>query len=307
VRQPGGGDPDVVATTPQVVLQMAEVLVLIYRGWRDHRVVRLGAGLAYYGLFALVPLVTAMVAVADLLVTFESAVMFVAVPLAELLGEDVDVIAARISEQVTELQQTGTFGVVGLVAVFISASLLFVALQDAFNVIWEVPYQVGLQQTIRRRLLAFGVVLIASAVVIASLAIQAVIGWLGEAVSPSALASLGVADALSRFVPVTVVAVGLALLYGLLAPAGVDPWAAAIGGAVAASLLAAGVVVLGWLLQRTATFSATGAASSLFVVLTAFYVESQIVLVGGEFTRVVSERRRSAPGNARRRPHPLPG
>jgi membrane protein len=286
---------------------MAAVLVLTYRGWRDHRVVRLGAGLAYYGLFALVPLVTAMVLVADLLVTFEAAVAFVAAPLADLLGEDVDVVAARISERV-DLQTTGSLGIVGIVAVIVSASLLFVALQDAFNVIWDVPHRAGLQHSVRRRLLAFAVVLLASAVVIVSLAVQAVIGWLREAVSPSTLSLVGNAQVVSRLVPVVVVAAALALLFVLLAPAGVDLRAAALGGGVTAVLLAAGVAVTGSILQRTAMASASGAASSLFVVLTGLYVGSQIVLVGGEFTRVLSERRRSPdtpePSTTRGRTHP---
>jgi membrane protein len=241
-------------------------------------------------LFALVPLVTTMVVVADLLVTFESAVTFVAEPLAELLGEDSDVIAARISEQVADLRGAGGVSVVGLVGVVVSASLLFVALLDACNVIWEVPHQAGLHHTVRRRLLAFGVVLIASAVVIASLALQTIFGWLGEAVPPSALSSLGVADALSRVAPVVVVAIALALLYVLLAPVEIDRLAAAIGGAVTATLLAAGVVAIGWTLQRTATATAAGAASSMFVMLSALYVGSQIVLTGCAFTRVLSER-----------------
>jgi membrane protein len=285
---------------------MAEALVLTYRGWRDHRVARLGAGLAYYGLFALVPLVTAVVVVADLLVTFDAAVAFVAEPLAELLGVDVDEVAARISEQVADLQGTSSFSLVGLVAVGISASLLFVALQDAFNVIWGSPHQAGFHHTVRRRLLAFGVVLIASAVVVVSLAIQTVIGWLGDSAPPSALASIGVADALSRFVPVVVVAVGLTLLYIILAPIAVDRRAAAVGGVVTASLLVAGLVAVGWVLQRTATASASGAASSVFVALTGLYVESQIVLAGAEFTRVLSESWRSTsspePRSARVRP-----
>jgi membrane protein len=273
---------------------MAEALVLTYRGWRDHRVARLGAGLAYYGLFALVPLVTAMVVVADLLVTFDAAVGFVAEPLAELLGVEVDEVAARISEQVADLQGTGSLNLVGLVAVGISASLLFVALQDAFNVIWGSPHQAGFRHTIRRRLLAFVVVLIASAVVVVSLAIQTVIGWLGDSAPPSALSSIGIADVLSRFVPLVVVAVGLTLLYVILAPIAIDRRAAALGGVVTASLLVAGVVVVGWTLQRTVTASASGAASAVFVVLTGLYVESQIVLAGAEFTRVLSERWRSA-------------
>lgn len=269
---------------------MIDVLVLTYRSWRDHRVARLAAGLAYYGLFALVPLVATTVIVADLLVTWESAAMFVAQPLAELTGQDVDMIAARIAEEVSDVQGAGGVSVVGLLAVVFSASLLFVALQDAVYVIWGAPYRTGLHNTIRRRLLAFLVVLIGTAVVIVSLAIQAVIGWLGHAVSPRALASLGLADQLSRAVPILVVGVALASLYVLLAPVAVDRSAAAIGGAVSAVLLAVGIVAVGWTLQRTATATAAGAASSVFVALTALYILSQIVLTGCALTRVLSER-----------------
>ena len=36
-----------------------------YRNWSRHRTIRLGAGLAYYGLFALVPLVSLFLSLSD--------------------------------------------------------------------------------------------------------------------------------------------------------------------------------------------------------------------------------------------------
>lgn len=40
-----------------------------YEQWRDHRTIRLGAGLAYYGLFALVPMLAVALALAGLVIS----------------------------------------------------------------------------------------------------------------------------------------------------------------------------------------------------------------------------------------------
>jgi membrane protein len=264
---------------------MADILVQTYRGWRDHRVVRLGAAVAYYGLFALVPMVSVLVWVADVLVSYDAAVAFVATPLAELLSEDVDEVAATLSERIQVSGGVGGLGLVGGVSLLLSASLLFVALQDAFNLIWQMPYAPGLRPGIRRRLLGFAVVLLASGAVLVSLAVLTVVEWLPS--SPEVAASLQV---MSRLVPIGVTAIALALLYALLAPTSVDVRAAATAGSLTALSLTVGLVAAGWVLQRTASTSAEGAAGVILVLLTGFYVASQIVLVGGELSRVLTLR-----------------
>jgi membrane protein len=269
---------------------VVEVVIEIYRGWRDHRVARLGAGLAYYGLFALVPLVTVMVIVADLLVDYDAVIAFVATPLADLLGQDVDQVAAALIDRIPSDGASSTLGLVGVAALVVSASLLFLALQDALNVIWDSPVQPGFGRTVRRRALAFVIVLTTSGIAIVSVAIQTVVGWLRHAIPDDHLAVALATQVVSRLVPVAVTAIALSLLYALLPYAPVDHRAAMVGGLVTAVCLAVGVVVVGGVLQRTASASVQGAAGSLFVLLTGLYVQSQIVLVGGEATRVLSQR-----------------
>jgi membrane protein len=269
---------------------VTEVVRLTYRGWRDHRTVRLGAALAYYGLFAVVPLLSVTVVVADLLVSFDAAVAFVATPLAELAGSEPDEVTALLSERLAGVEGPAGLGLLGIVTLLVSASLLFVAFQDALNVIWDVPYRSGLQQTIRRRLLAFGVVLVTSGVVIVSLAVQTVLTWLRDAVPDGYTAIAATTELVSRITPVVVTAVALALLYLLLPLTEVEPRAAAVGGAVTAVVMALGVFATGWVLQRSASVSVQGAAGSVFVLLTGLYVQSQIVLGGAEYVRVLTER-----------------
>jgi membrane protein len=287
-------------TATPALREVAGVLLRTYRGWRDHRVVRLGAGLAYYGLFTLVPLVTVMVIVAERLVSFEAAVTFIAEPLADLLGEEVEQVAATVGERVVQARSSATLGLFGIGALLVSASLLFVAFQDALNVIWEVPYRAGIQHTIRRRLLAFGVVLVTTGVVVVSLALQTVLAWVQRVLPsdyPTAIAGTVI---VSRVVPVTVTAVALGLLFRLLAPAHVDLRAAVIGGAVTAIAMALAVAASGWWLARAAAPSVSGATSSFVVVLTAFYVQSQIVLAGAELTRAITLRAAPVAGDRAR-------
>jgi membrane protein len=269
---------------------MTDVLLQTYRGWRDHRVVRLGAALAYYGLFALVPLVTLLVVAADVLVSYDAAVAYVATPLADLLGEDVATVAAILSERIGSTGGLTGVGIVGAGALVVSASLLFVALQDAINVIWDAPYRAGVGRSVRRRLLGFGIVLLASAAVLVSLAVQLVVSWLAQALPTTFTGVAATAQLLSRVAPIAVAAAALALLYALLAPIEVNRRAAGTAGAVTALALTVGVVATGWVLQHTAALSVQGAAGVVFVLLTGLYVESQIVLVGGELTRVLSSR-----------------
>lgn len=123
---------------------VADVLVMTYEEWRDDRCVRLGAGLAYYGLFALVPVLVLAVAMADLLFTTTEVQSMLAQPLARLLGEDAEQVAARLAEVFVASDLGTGFGLVGLTSTLIAASLVFVALQDALNEIWDIPYEAGL-------------------------------------------------------------------------------------------------------------------------------------------------------------------
>jgi membrane protein len=278
---------------------VTEILALTYAGWRDHRVTRLGASLAYYGLFALVPLVTIVVVVADVLVEFDAAIALIAQPLAELLGEDVTEVTAVLAERVEAAAGTVGLRWFGGISLLVSASLLFVSFQDALDVIWEVPVRAGLRHTVGRRLVAFGVVFGASALLILGLAVQTVVGWLHDLVADEFTAVAATVALISRLTPVLVVALALAVLFRLLPHAEIEGRAAVIGGVLAGLGIGVGVLVTGRVLERTASFTAQGAAGVVFVLLSGIYVLSQIVLVSAELTRVLSERWAATPSSAR--------
>lgn len=277
------------------------VVVSTYRSWRDDRCIRLGAGLAYYGLFAIVPVLTIAVALADLLFRAEDVQAFLAEPLARLLGQDTADVAARLAQQFDDRALAATLGPLGLVTTLIAASLVFVAFQDALNAIWRVDYESGLKMTVRRRLVGFVVVLLLSGVLVTSLAAQTVVGVLGSLL-PVDSGLMVLLDGVARnLVPLAATGVALALLYGVLPRPPVDRRAAVVAGGLTALVAAGGAVVVGWYLQRFGAASAPQAAGSVFVLLTGIYVESQIVLAGAELSKVLSARWRAGGASSPRR------
>ena len=257
-----------------------------YEQWRDHRTIRLGAGLAYYGLFALVPLLALALAIAGLVISRGDVQSYLTDRISDWLGIDADNVAQALTDA---LDGTGTLqglGVLGAVSLFLAASVLVVAVQDAFNTIWERPVRPGFRRTVIRRLVSFAVIAGAGAVVIASFVLNAVAGLLARVIPDAAfVASL---EELFGVATSWVLGVGvIALLFRYLTDAHI-PWSSAVaGGAVTAAMLAVGTVLVGAYLQRFAASSLVGVTGSIFLVLLWIFYVGQIVLVGAEFTRVL--------------------
>ena len=257
-----------------------------YEQWRDHRTIRLGAGIAYYGLFALVPLLALALAISGLVISRDDVQSYLTDQLSDWLGIDADDIARVLTDA---LDGTGTLtglGVLGAISLFLTASVLVVAVQDAFNMIWERPVRPGLRQTVMRRLLAFAVIAGAGAVVIASFVLNAVAGLIARLIpEPAFVESL---EALFGVATSWALGVGvITLLFRFLTDADI-PWrCAVVGGVVTAGMLAVGTALVGAYLQRYAAASLVGVTGSIFLVLLWIFYVGQIVLVGAEFTRVL--------------------
>ena len=263
------------------------IIVDTYRSWRSHRTIRLGAGLAYYGLFAVVPLLSVSAAVAGVVlddIDLEEA-------LADVIGDIVDTdgsdIAAAIVDNVDTTGTLAGLGLVGTVSLVLAASLLFVALQDALDTVWETPYRRGARNTLRRRLLAFLVVVLSGAVLIANFVVSALSGLVRELAPADTELLETAADLLAMTGSWALAALVFALLFRYLTVAHVH-WTVALGGGVATALaLTIGTRLITEYLGRVGTSSIAGAAGSVILGLFWFYAIAQIVLAGAELTRTL--------------------
>ena len=269
----------------------SEVVGATYRSWRDNRTLRLGAGLAYYGLFTIVPLLTLSVALASAVFSTDQVATFLSAQIQDVLGQQVADLSSSVVQQVTGTIGAG-LGLLGLGALLFAASVLFVALQDALNVIWHAPYRPGFRQTLRRRALAFGVVLLAGSLLIATFALTTIVGAV-EALVPFEIALLDTIATIIVDVGSWMLLAGLlAVVFRLLPPSDVHWRDALVGALVTTAVLVVGTGLIGAYLGTAATRSVTGAAGGILLTLGWIYAAAQIVLAGAELTCALDRRGR---------------
>lgn len=276
----------------QIFKEIIETIQETFAGYGRDNGSMMAAGLAYYTIFAIAPLLVIAVAVAGVFYG-DAAVQ----------GEIVDAIAGTVGEEaavvIQNLVVNARESTAGTLATVISSGLLLFAasglfgqLQRALNAIWGlVPGpKMGFIHTIYKRLLAFGMVLLVGFFLLLSLAVTTVISSLTEVLT-SWQPMLG---PLLPWLDIVMSVVLLTLLFTLLfriLPDGVVAWRdVGVGGLATAVLFTIGRFLISWYLSTTSASSAYGAAGSLVVILLFVYYSAQILLIGAEFTRVFANR-----------------
>lgn len=268
--------------------RLRSIAVTTYREWRADRTLRIGAGLAYYGLFAVIPLLSLTAALAEWLFGTTEIRDYLAERMSQIGIVDADAAGAAISEELSQRSVQSSLGIIGVASLVVASSLLFVAINDAFNVIWHVPVGSGMWNTVRRRLVAFLMVLGAGAVLVASFAVSAVSGA-AQALLPGDVRLLeDLADLLTVLGSWMSLAVALALLFHFLSPPHV-PWRiAGFTAILTAVMLSIGTAAIAWFVRRYGGSSVTGALGAVLAVLTWIYYEAQILLGGAQLTKVLA-------------------
>lgn len=255
----------------------------------EDRALRLGAGLAYYGLITLAPLAVLLVSIAGLLVGEEAASGQLAESLEQWLGPEV---ARAFGETVAAADVTGSFAnltIFSVVALIFAASILFVAWKDTLNVIWQVAYHPGVKATLVRRLFGFASVGALAGLLIVVLVAEAVLAVLAGAVSDEPVLDTAFWIATS-VVPLVLGALLLGALYRF-GTDGLVSWRAVWPGTILTTAL---LLVLsggyGVYVELSGT-SVAGVASSALLLIVLIYFMAQVLLYGAEVIKVQSRRR----------------
>ena len=260
--------------------------------WSRDRAPRLGAALAYYTVFSLVPFLVVVIAVIGLVFGEVAAQSAILSQIAELVGEQT---AAATKDMIQRADQpsTGLFATaVAVTTLLIGASGVFGQLQDTLNTVWGVEPKEGrgVWGFIKDRFLSFVAVLGTGFLLLVSLILSSALSALGKwfnGLLPLPEIVLQVMNFAVSFVIIT----GLfALIFKVLPDAKVawrDVW---IGAALTSALFTIGKFALGVYLGKSNVASAYGAAGSLVLVLLWVYYSAQILLYGAEFTQVYANR-----------------
>ena len=156
--------------------------------WSRDRAPRLGAALAYYTVFSLVPFLVVVIAVIGLVFGEEAAQSAILSQIAELVGEQT---AAAIKDMIQRADQpsTGLFATgLAVATLLLGASGVFGQLQDALNTVWGVEPKEGrgVWGFIKDRFLSFVAVLGTGFLLLVSLILSSALGRIREMVRRTA-------------------------------------------------------------------------------------------------------------------------
>jgi membrane protein len=269
-----------------------QLLKETYQEWRDDRVPRLGAALAYYTIFSIAPLLVIAVALAGAIWRKAAVSDQLAVQLESLVGRRA---ALAIQEMISGISYSrgGALATwLSLGALAFGASGVVLAIKDAMNTIWgvrEAPGR-GWRGTVRDRLLSLALVLSVGFLLLVSLVLTALLKFLSSYAAQWGAFSLPVAQFINLAVTTCVVTLLFATIFKLLPDVRIawrDVW---VGAILTATLFMAGKELIGLYLGRVSAGSAYGAVGSIGIVLLWAYYSSQILLLGAEFTQVYARR-----------------
>jgi len=238
----------------------------------------LAAAISYRALFALAPLLVVAVAVAGAIFGEEAANGELAIQLQRTLGPD---IAAAVEELVISASDARSAGWIGVLIFIWAGSGLFVEVQGALRVIYDIAPErmLGFWNAVSRRLVTVAAVVASAFMLAITVAGATAAAWLRAEWAERGFGWLFSGAVLTG---------GLALGFRYLTIER-PPWRFVALGALVTAIA---VLVAGWgvgiFIARGGGGGASGVAGSVVAVLLAVYVLSIVILFGASLTRTAA-------------------
>ena len=267
-------------------------------GFFAHDDLSRGASIAYFTLFALVPVLLLVIAIAGLVFGREAAQGAIVAELSGLMGTKT---ADALQDMIKSASQAEGGGAawVGVIAILLAASGVFGEVQAGLNGVWETkPRTSGLGRLVRVRIRSLGLVLTSGFLLMVSLAVSAgLAAWSKFMLAhfPGAGLLLQVVDFLISGVLMTGM---FAAIYKILPDTPIAWRDVIFGSLLTTGLFVAGKYLIALYIGQSDVASSFGAASALIVLLLWIFFSAQIFLLGAEFTRAFAQRCGSHAGEA---------
>jgi len=258
------------------------------KGWKADNCLSMGAALAFYSLLSMAPLLVLVITVAGLVIGRDEAQALLFTQLSGLLGETGAEGVRTLLDAASSEKEGLIQSVISFFVLLVGATTVFGELQDDLNRIWkaESPKSAGIWGQVKKRLLSFGLIVVVGFLLLVSLAVSALVSYLGSVWLAGA--AEGLAHALELLGSLIVMTALFALTFRIL-PNRSIPWSDVLVGAlVTAVLFSIGKFLIGLYIGKSAVASDFGAAGTLVVAILWVYYSSQIFFFGAELTRAYS-------------------
>ncbi|QOL49403.1 YihY/virulence factor BrkB family protein [Massilia litorea] len=267
--------------------QIAHIMKCAVTEWMAHRAASKGAALAFYTLFSMAPILVLVIAVAGFFYGAEAAQGQLLNELRGLVGkEGAETIQAILAgARNKESGKIATMIATGLLLV--GATSVFAELKDSLDEIWDVPApkDASWWDTVRTRVLSFGLILVLGFLLLVSLVISAAMAvvenYLGGMWKDSAV----IMGWISSCIGFLVIATMFGVIYKLLPRIKLSWHDVIIGALGTAAMFTLGKFLIGLYIGNSGAASSFGAAGSLIALLLWVYYSAQIFFLGAEFAR----------------------
>ncbi len=247
------------------------------------------AGLAYYTIFSIAPLLVFVTGMAGLFIGRTAAAEQLALQLQYLVGSDLAGFLEEMTETLSSRTANRTAALLSVGGLIIGAGGIFNQLKTAINLIWGIT---NVSPKTRRewlllaryRIIPFLMVFVFGLLLILAFIVEGIVGAINarfEVLFPEVGAIL---PQFSTFLIPALTFITFSLIFKFM-PDAYSRWRdVAVGALVTTALFLVGRLLLAFILSLTNTGSLYGAAGSIIVMLVWIYFSAQILLFGAEFT-----------------------
>lgn len=269
-----------------------KIAVSAARRWWEKDPFMQSAVIAYYAIFSMPGLLVIIISLGSVFFKDDIIIGQLHRQISSIMGEET---ARQVQDMIISISQTEKsvfVTTVGLIAVLLGATGVFVELQKALNLIWEVKAkpQRPVLTVLRTRLFSFGLILSVGFLLLISLTLTTLVAVMGDWVRnhwPDVV--LVIFYVLNFIITFGVVMFLFALLFKLLPDAKIKWKHLWWGSILTAFLFVLGKTIIGFYLSKTNPGSVYGAAGSIVLILLWVSYSSMILFYGAEFTRAYAD------------------
>jgi len=255
--------------------------------WMAHRAASKGAALAFYSLFSLAPILVLVIAVAGFFYGRDAAQGQLLNELRGLVGpQGAETIQAILAG--AQNKDSGLFAtIVASVLLVVGATSAFSELKDSLDEIWDMPApkDASWWDTVRTRLLSFGLILTLGLLLMTSLVVSAALTVVEKYLGGIWHSTTVILGWVAWGFGFLVIATMFGAIYKLLPRVKLSWHDVSIGALGTAIMFMIGKFAIGLYIGNSGTTDSFGAAGSLIALLLWVYYSAQIFFLGAEFAR----------------------
>lgn len=261
------------------------------KDWMDDGAMTLASSVAYYTVFSMAPLLIIAIAIAGAIFGEEAARGEIVEQIQNLVGEQGAQFIETAVENADKPRISSWASVISIAVLLIGASGVFIQLQNALNIVWDVTVKpdAGIMNFIRKRLLSFSAVLGIGFLLLVSLLASALLSGMSKYMSDLLPGADWIWQLVNNLVSFGFITLMFALMFRYLPDVNIkwsDVW---IGALITTALFILGKHLLGLYLGQSSFGSTYGAAGSLVIFLAWVYYSAQILFFGAEFTQAYAQ------------------